>query len=48
LTEVIEGINYVSNESIKAFAENNFEKDTMSLTTLGLSKETKRKVDEIF
>ncbi len=48
LTESIEGLNAVDKESIKEFAERSFSKDSLSLTTLGLLKETKKKVDDLF
>jgi len=48
LAEAITGLNVVDPESIKTFAENSFSKDSLSLTTLGLSKETKEKVDALF
>jgi len=48
LTETIEGIKAVEPESIMAFAEDRFSKDVLSLTTLGLSKETTRKVEALF
>jgi predicted Zn-dependent peptidase len=48
LAEAIEGLNVVDSESIKEYAENSFMKDSLSLTTLGLSKETMKKVDALF
>jgi predicted Zn-dependent peptidase len=48
LAEAIAGLNQVDLHSIKEYAEKSFSKDSLSLTTLGLSKETKKKVDEMF
>jgi predicted Zn-dependent peptidase len=48
LSEAIEGLANVSVESVKKLAEDNFDVGSLSLTTLGLSKETRKKVDGLF
>jgi predicted Zn-dependent peptidase len=48
LTEAIEGINAVEPDAIKKYAEEHFSTDELSLTTLGLSEETAKKVDDLF
>ena len=48
LAEAIDGLNQVDLGSIKEYAEKTFSKNCLSLTTLGLSKETKAKVEKLF
>jgi len=48
LSEAIEGLSGVTGESIKKLTEDSFDLDSLSLTTLGLSKETRKKVDGLF
>lgn len=48
LTEAIEGLRGVSGESIVECAEGRFNGDELSLTTLGLSGETRKRVEALF
>ena len=48
LAEAIDGLNQVDLGSIKEYAEKTFSKNCLSLTTLGLSKETRAKVEKLF
>ena len=48
LTEAIEGIRCVAGESLVKCAEDKFNVEDLSLTTLGLSRETKRRVEALF
>ncbi len=45
---LVEGLNGVTGASIAECIEGRFDKDTLSLTTLGLSKETSAKVEALF
>jgi predicted Zn-dependent peptidase len=48
LTEAIKGLSSVKPESVKKYAEERLHSDALSLTTLGLSGETAKKVDALF
>jgi len=48
LAETIEGLGAVTKSSIAECIEGRFVKESLSLTTLGLSKETRKKVEALF
>jgi predicted Zn-dependent peptidase len=48
LSEVIEGLNAVKSGAIRKYADEWFSSDELSLTTLGLSEDTARKVEKLF
>ncbi len=47
LTEVIYGLNAVESNVVKKYVEEHFSPDELSLTTLGLSEETAKRVDRL-
>jgi len=48
LTEAIDGVRGVAREAVIKCAEDRFLREDLSLTTLGLSNETKKRVEEFF
>jgi predicted Zn-dependent peptidase len=48
MKDVIDGINSVDAETVRDLGFKIFQKDRLGLTTLGLSKETERKVEGLF